>query len=99
MADLLTAEDFLPHVDRIFRVRGGRHALTLVGVEARCREDWELEIGERDPFNLMFRGPPGDVLREGLYALEVEGGPTFDLYVIPVHTPVRDRQNYQAAFN
>jgi hypothetical protein len=31
--------------------------------------------------------------------LEVEGGPSFTLYVIPVHTPARDRQDYQAAFN
>jgi hypothetical protein len=48
---------------------------------------------------LIFRGPAGDLLREGLYVLEVEGGPSFELYVIPVHTPARDRQDYQAAFN
>lgn len=99
MTDLLKPEDFLPHVDRIFRVKGSAHALTLVRVEQRRREEWELELGERDPFNLIFRGPPGDVLSEGLYTLEVEEGPSFELYVIPTHTPARDRQNYQSAFN
>ena len=38
-------------------------------------------------------------MREGLYVLEVEDGPSFMLYVIPVHTPARDRQDYQAAFS
>jgi hypothetical protein len=99
MPDLLTPEHFAPHVDKVFRVQGSSHALTLARVERRRREEWELEVGERDPFNLIFRGPPGDVLREGLYTLDVEGGPSFELYVIPIHTPARDRQNYQAAFN
>jgi hypothetical protein len=38
-------------------------------------------------------------LREGLYVLEVEGGPAFQLYVIPVQTLARDRQDYQVVFN
>jgi len=47
----------------------------------------------------MFRGPPGDVLPEGMRELHIEGGPSFTLYVIPVLTPQRDRQNYQSVFN
>jgi hypothetical protein len=97
MAEPLTPEHFRPHVDKVFRVRGGRHAFTLARIEERRRE--EGEIGARDPFNLIFRGPPGDVLPEGLYTLAVDDGPAFELYVIPIHTPVPDRQNYQAAFN
>jgi hypothetical protein len=53
----------------------------------------------RPPFTLIFAGPPGDVLPEGEYAFEVEGGPAFEFYVMPIHTPARDRQDYQAAFN
>ena len=99
MAEDLTPEHFTPHVNKTFRVRNGRHSLTLTAVEQRRREDWEGELGLRQPFNLIFRGPPGDVLPEGFYTLAVDSGPSFDLYVIPVHTPARDRQNYQAAFN
>jgi len=99
MQEQLTPEDFLAHVDKTFRVKGGEHALTLARVEQRRLEEWETSEGLRQPFNLIFRGPPGNVLREGLYTLEVEGGPAFELYVIPIHTPTRDRQNYQAAFN
>jgi uncharacterized protein DUF6916 len=97
--ELLIAEHFFPHVDKVFRVEGTAHALTLTRVDHRKRDASELWFGPRDPFNLIFRGPPGDILPEGLYTLEVEGGPSFELYVIPIHTPARDRQNYQAPFN
>ena len=99
MTGMLTAENFLPHVNGVFRVKGGSHAVTLVRVEQRRLEDWEVDGGLRQPFNLIFRGPPGDVLREGMYTLEAEDGLSFDLYVMPIHTAVRDRQNYQASFN
>ncbi len=98
MAEPLTPQHFLPHVQKVFRVEGGRHALTLSTVEQRRLEDHESEVGLREPFNLIFRGPPGDVLPEGTYRLAVEDGPSFELYVMPIHTPVRDRQNYQASF-
>jgi hypothetical protein len=95
VTEQLTHETFLPHVDKGFRVRGGRHVLKL------CRVDVFAKLGgfPRQPFTLIFSGPPGDVLREGLHTLEVEHGPAFDLYVIPVHTPMLGRQDYQAVFN
>ena len=99
MTEQLTPDHFRPHVDKAFRVQGTHHAFTLVRVDTRKREDWEHETGLREPFNLIFRGPPGDVMREGLYTLDVEGGPSFELYVIPIFTPARDRQDYQAPFN
>jgi hypothetical protein len=97
MSETLTREDFDPHVNKTFRVRDGHHALTLVRIEARKMEEWEGQI--RPPFNLIFRGPPDDVLAEGMYLLDVEGGPSFELYVIPIHTAARDRQDYQSSFN
>jgi hypothetical protein len=99
MADPLTPEDFTPHVNKVFRVNGGVHAFTLARVEQRRRDDAEGERNLREPFNLIFCGPPSPVLREGMYTIEVEGGPSFELYVMPVHTPARDRQDYQASFN
>ena len=99
MVETLTPEHFLPHVNKVFRVRGGRHALTLTRVEMRPLADWEAKIVPRQPFNLIFSGPAGDVLRAGLYAVEVEDGPTFDLYVMPVFTPKPGHQDYQSSFN
>jgi hypothetical protein len=97
MAEQLKAENFMPHVDKAFRVVDGRHALTLTAVEAPRLPGWEAV--PRPPFTLIFRGPPGDVLAEGLYTLEVEAGPSFQLYVMPIHTPDRTRQDYQSVFN
>jgi hypothetical protein len=99
MAEQLTPEHFRPHLDKVFHVRGGEHALRLVEVQARQMPEWEAKAVPRQPFNLIFRGPPGHVLREGQYTFEIEHGPHFELYVMPIHTPTPDRQDYQAAFN
>jgi hypothetical protein len=99
MTEMLTAESFLPHVNKVFRVKESGHALTLRQVELRRMEEHELAALGRQSFTLVFAGPPGNALRDGLYTLEVEGGPSFELYVIPIRTLVRDRQDYQAVFN
>lgn len=94
MAESLTPEDFRPHVKKVFRVKGGRHALTLADVEVSSATG-----APRQPFNLIFSGPPGDVLPEGLYVMEVADGPQFELYVMPIYTAERGRRDYQSAFN
>ncbi len=53
----------------------------------------------RRPFTLIFSGPPGDVLPEGLYTAVVDGQPGATFYIMPIHTPSADRQDYQAVFN
>jgi hypothetical protein len=66
----------------------------------RERHDAFAEPGaERMPFTLTFHGPVGDLLPEGFYPAEAEGGAVLEFYVIPVHTPSGDRQDYQAVFN
>ena len=34
-----------------------------------------------------------------MYAITFEDGAGFDLYLIPIHTPSRDHQDYQIVFN
>lgn len=99
MTENFAPEHFLPHVDKPVQVEGWPHTLTLTAVDMRRREDWEKKIMPRQPFTVLFRGPPGAVLPEGFHAFQIEGGPSFKLYVMPVHTPQRDRQDYQAVFN
>jgi hypothetical protein len=99
MTAMLTAETFQAHVNKVFRVKENGHALTLSQVELRQMDARELAELGRQSFTLIFAGPPGNVLRDGLYTLEVEGGPSFQLYVIPIRTLARDRQDYQAVFN
>jgi hypothetical protein len=99
MDEPLTAELFLPHVGKVLRVTGGRHALTLSNVEVHPRQGAQAKVMPRQPFTLILVGPPGDVLCEGLYGLEIDGGPTFQLYVMPIQTFAADRQDYQVAVN
>ncbi len=96
MTEYLTPAYFLPQIDKTFRVKGGRHGLVLRQVDIGAPDP----SGEfRQPFTLIFSGPPGDVLPEGSYGLDVVDGPTFEVYVMPIHTPARGRQDYQAVFN
>lgn len=95
----IVAEDFLPHVNKTVRVDGWHHTLTISKVQVRKLQEWETDIIPRQPFLVLFSGPPGDVLPEGMRDLHVEDGPSFKLYVIPVLTPQRDRQDYQSVFN
>jgi hypothetical protein len=95
----LTPDQFLPHVGQVFRVKGGRHALTLSRVDVLRVDGRQAKLLPRQPFTVIFAGPPGDVLREGLHVIEREGGPAFELYVMPIQTFALDRQDYQAAFN
>ena len=39
------------------------------------------------------------IVPEGMYSLVLEGGASFDFYLIPVHNASRDHQNYRIVFN
>ena len=73
----------------------GRHALELTRVERLAGAG----LPGRQPFTLIFRGPPGTVLPEGHHRFELAGGQFTTFHIMPIHTPVRDRQDYQAVFN
>jgi hypothetical protein len=99
MSDLLTFEHFKPHVGKTVRFKGTPFAFPIDRVEGKGGTPppgWM-----RVPFTVIFCGPRDRdaVLAEGQYDCEIEGGPTYSLYVAPVHTPRPDRQEYQAAFN
>jgi hypothetical protein len=94
----LTADLFARHVGQAFRILGGRHVLVLDQVDRPAPQPWHRDMG-LTPFTLLFSGPPGDVLAEGLHTIALEDGTAYGLYLIPVHTPAPGRQDYQAVFN
>jgi hypothetical protein len=98
MNETLQIEDFKPHVGKIVRFKGTRYAIPLDHI---AHEDAPPPKGTtRKPFMLIFRGPKEtEVMPEGLYECEFEGGPTCSLHVIPIFTPRPDRQDYQSVFN
>jgi hypothetical protein len=97
MSRVLTAEDFVAHVGKTFSPKDQHRVLTLVAVKTPKWPGWDDM--PRQPFSLVLSGPPNDVLPEGQYDFAVDGGPDFALYIIPVVTPARDRQDYQVVFN
>src|ERR1051325_11100413 len=56
----LTADHFKPHIGKGFKVKDGRHELTLAKVDLRRLEAHEITLFERPPFTLVFSGPPRD---------------------------------------
>jgi hypothetical protein len=97
MSDVLTARDFVAHVGKTVTPKGQHRVLTIVSVNTTKWPGWDSM--QREPFVLILRGPPGDILPEGSYEAVVEGGPEFTLYITPIHTVARDRQDYQVVFN
>ena len=104
MSEPLQHADFEPHVGKLFRFPA-----TTIGPTTSEPTTFELRLVAiergtphpaipRTPFSLTFQGPPGAVLPEGQYAAEIEGGTVLDFYIMPIHTPARDRQDYQAVF-
>ena len=97
MTSLPKHEDFTPHVNKSFRFEGRHHSLRLAAVDVS--ELPNSPDNQRKPFTLIFHGPRGDVMPEGFYVAEVEGGTHFEFYVIPIHTKAPERQEYQVVFN
>jgi hypothetical protein len=90
-------EDFVPHLNKLFRFDGHPDALRLASADAMEAHGRPDSLPK--PFILIFHGPRGEVMPEGFYPAEVEDGARFELYIIPIHTPTPDRQEYQAVFN
>lgn len=97
MDQVLTAADFAPHLGKAFHVEGHPQPLTFVTLNDRARPDWPE--GMRQPFILILRGEPGPVLPEGFHRISIEDGPSYELHIMPIHTPSREYQDYQIAFN
>jgi hypothetical protein len=97
MDELLTHDHFVPHVDKRFRFEGHSVTLSLRSVDAQPHHAGAG--ASRIPFTLVFEGPAGDILPAGYYRASVHNGPIFELHIMPIHTVMPDRHDYQAVFN
>lgn len=90
-------EEFAPHVGQLFRFDGWHGSLRLFAIESNRAPG--VSGLPAEPFTLIFHGPRGDILGEGLHGTTTEDGTRFAFYIMPIHTPALDRQEYQAVFN
>jgi hypothetical protein len=95
MTDVVSADIFAPHIGKAVLLPDGQR-LTLAAIDQRGPQ---ARGAPRAAFTLILHGAPAPIVPEGLHRLTLEGGASFDLYLIPIHTPSRDRQDYQIVFN
>lgn len=89
--------DFAPYVGLAFRFDGWHGSLRLSAIEMGRNPG--LPDLPSAPYTLIFAGPRDDILAAGLYETTAEDGTRFAFYIMPIHTPAPDRQEYQAVFN
>jgi hypothetical protein len=86
----LTVETFEPHLGDEFRVRvldsGDVHAFVLAEA-ATPPSKVRVPEGRRTPFHLIFRGPEGLVLPQGIYEFEHAMAGRYQLFMVPVADP------------
>jgi hypothetical protein len=92
MTDAASPETFAPYIGKAISLGDGQ-TLTLAAV------DRHKSPAAGGAFTLLLRGPPAPIAPEGMHRITLEGGASFDLYLIPIHTPSRDHQDYQIVFN
>jgi hypothetical protein len=97
MDEPLTNDLFVPYIGRRFSFAGQPVALRLGAVNAN--PTLAMPGATRAPFILVLHGPAGDILPEGHYQATIEDGPTVAFHIMPIHTPVPGRQDYQVVFN
>lgn len=96
LADL-TLATFEPIVGDRFEIAGGAvggESLELVLESATKSGDWP---GGRDPFSLIFRGPPEPVLPQAIYPLTHAGLGVLEIFVVPIAGDA-EGVSYQAIF-
>ena len=99
MTDLaeLTVDDFTPHAGSRWTLRAAGIAeaipLDLVEIAAGGQA---LRRGRR-AFSLIFRGPRGPSLPQGLYHLEHPVMGQLEIFLVPI-TPEPDGARYEAVF-
>ncbi len=90
-----TADAFELWVGQNFVTGDGQHVLELTRVERLTSP----AVPGHQPFTLIFQGPPGGILPEGHHRFELASGQAASFHIMPIHTPSRGHQDYQAVFN
>ncbi len=102
MLDKLTVEDFAPHVGTEFLCRlqdGSAYALKLVEATPYSTQGGRATApNRRQPFSLIFLGPPEPILPQAIYPLEHAGMETLPIFIVPIGREPEGIE-YQAVFN
>ncbi|MBV8202000.1 MAG: hypothetical protein JOZ15_15380 [Acidobacteria bacterium] len=93
----LRADDFTPHAGSRYRLRVGGAALPIELELVEVSTGGQAPRSNRHAFSLVFRGPRGPWLRQGLFRLEHDAMGTLELFLVPI-TPDPQGPLYEAVF-
>ncbi|HEX2254757.1 MAG TPA: hypothetical protein VHQ65_15935 [Thermoanaerobaculia bacterium] len=102
MTDLkdLKLEDFSPRVGDRFHLDGGDDGSGPLEVELAEASALGSASGvgeRRQPFRLIFHGPPRPALAQRIYRLEHHEMGSYDLFLVPIAENA-ERRHYEAVF-
>ena len=92
--DELTAATFEPHVGSAFATDAEPAQIDLVLESVTPLGD---RPGGREPFSLLFRGPPQPVLTQAIHRLEHPSLGVLEIFVVPM-APAGGASRYEAIF-
>ena len=92
--DELTLATFEPLVGDRFAIDGRPEPIALVLESAATTGEWP---GGRDPFSLVFRGPPEPLLPQAIYPLRHRDLGVLEIFVVPISREA-DGLRYEAIF-
>jgi hypothetical protein len=78
----LTLADFMEYLQQPFQITAGSTTLTLVLTEARPITGGRP--GDRQPFSLIFRGPPQPILPQAIYDFPHPKHGVLGIFIVPV---------------
>jgi hypothetical protein len=92
--DELTAATFEPHIGSAFATGDAPAQIELVLESVTRLGD---RPGGREPFSLLFRGPPQPALAQAIHRLEHASLGVLEIFVVPL-APAGDASRYEAIF-
>ena len=100
MLDKLTHHDFTKHLDSTFTVAiGGKKTQKWKLIEATDSASHSGGTAKRQPFSLLFSGPGGSPVEQGVYKLKHPKMKNMEIMVCPVAAAGGKRMHYEAIFN
>jgi hypothetical protein len=79
--DLLTAEDFRPHLGTSYKLTEESAELELIEV---TEQQGATRLGSRVSFSVLFRGPSQPVLEQRIRRLQHDSMGVLELFLVPI---------------
>lgn len=96
--DMLSHEEFEPHIGTAFAVADGERLVDARLSEVRAMPKYAGPAALRTPFSLLFRAPEQHIMPQGIYRLSHAAMGDLDIFIVPIGRDA-DGVTYEASFN